>query len=366
MSIRLGEYVLCGELWTTSNYGVHGYVALRGEPNENGENMALRLELTGTTAPDLRGKHIRFEPAADDGTLKDFTWEEFKKLSLSQNGPTGTMTTQGWVRALPCSVEEFVSRCRLGEAPPTPWRDRLMLEWFSQNGRVTVELAGATVEYCTREPDENNEEDEGDWAPIQNLALPPEMDPSKQAGPTVTRFEVDDDSCHIDTIRPIPLDLDDAENVGDDLQSALDADTRRIDRAIQGESVEELDDLDAHKRMDYCLEHVETVSLSAFIGNFNALPKPDSLDDDAVEDELKALLARMVMHGVVLDVCDHFTPRDCYRLLVEEIVPEEGAYKELSGTGWVQHFSTWEHCKQCDAELEEEFKERERQKESGE
>ncbi len=365
MSIRLGEYVLCGELWTTKRYGVHGYVALRGEQNEYGEHMALRLELTGTTAPDLRGKHIRFEPAADDGSLKDYNWTDFKKLSLSQNGPTGTMTTQGWVRALPCSVEEFVSRCKLGEAPPTPWRDRLMLEWFSQNGRVTVELAGATVEFCTREPDDDNEDDEGDWAPIENLALPPEMDPSKQAGPSITRFEVDDDSCQIDTIRPVPLDVDDEED-GDDFQATLDAETRRVDRAIRGESDEAVDGLDALKRMDYCLEHGETVSLSAFIGNFNELPKPESLDDEAIEGELKALLARMVMHGVVLDVCEHFSPRDCYTLLLEKIVPEEGAYKELSGTGWAQHFSTWEYCKQCDEEFEKRFEAEARREQSGE
>ena len=70
---------------------------------------------------------------------------------------------------------------------------------------------------------------------------------------------------------------------------------------------------------------------------------------------LKGVLARLVMIGVVLDVCDHFTPRDCYTLLIDEIIKEDGTYEELVGTGWVQHFSTWEYCKACEEEMDAKF-----------
>tara|TARA_R110001592_G_scaffold147460_1_gene371932 strand:+ start:160 stop:717 length:558 start_codon:yes stop_codon:yes gene_type:complete len=176
MSIRLGEYIIYGELFNKSSYSTHGFLALRGEDDDGEDDMYLRFELTGNCNADLRGKHIRFEPAEDDGTQKVMPREEFRRLSSFQNGPTGTMTNQGWVRALPCSVDEFVKRSSLGEPPPTEWRNHFLLEWFGQNGRVTVEIAGALVEYCVREGDDDNEDDEGDWEPVLNLALPPDFD----------------------------------------------------------------------------------------------------------------------------------------------------------------------------------------------
>jgi hypothetical protein len=53
--------------------------------------------------------------------------------------------------------------------------------------------------------------------------------------------------------------------------------------------------------------------------------------------------------GVSLAVCHHFTPREAYRLLIEEICVEERAYRELQGTQWVQTFMTSEYCPQCEA-----------------
>jgi hypothetical protein len=64
------------------------------------------------------------------------------------------------------------------------------------------------------------------------------------------------------------------------------------------------------------------------------------------------------MVGVSLDMCEHFTPRDAYRLLVEQLLHEPGAYRELRGTGWVQHVSTWEFCPACEAEFEREWQAR--------
>ena len=160
----------------------------------------------------------------------------------------------------------------------------------------------------------------------------------------------------------MPEDFDGGEpEATDDWQTAVDAETKRIDRAIAGATADDGSaDMDGLKRMDYCLEQGEKKPFETFLGDFSKLPNPDDLDDEAVEVELKLLLGRLVMFGVVLDVCDHFTPRDCYRLLLDDILKEEGAYEELVGTGWVQHYSTWESCKECEKEMDKEFDEMEK------
>jgi hypothetical protein len=366
MSIRLGEYIEYGELFNTSNYGVHGFLVLRGEEGLADEDKTfLRFELTGDCDADLKGKHICFEPAEDDGTQTIFRKEDFPGFNLHQHGPTGKMSAQGWVKALPCSVEEFCRRSDLGEPPPTPWRNHFFLEWFGPNGRVTVEMAGAKVECCIRERDYDNEDDDGDWEPLLNLALPPDLDPPKPgSGPSITKFEVKDNEIQVTEIRPMPEDFDGAEPEDpDDLQGIMDAETRRIDSAIAGVSEKDgKDDLGEMMRMDYCMEQGERKPFESFLGDFSKLPKPDDLDDEAVEIELKLLLGRLVIIGVVLDVCDHFTPRDCYRLLLDDILKDEGAYEELVGTGWTSHFSTWESCKECEKEMDKEFEEMEKKR----
>jgi len=352
MSIRLGEYIVYGELLNTSHYSTHGFLVLRGEDKDG--QFTLRFEVTGDCAPDIKGKHIRFRPAEDDATQIPMPVELFKAINPTQHGVTGTVTAQGWVRALPCTVEEFMNRSILGEPPPTRWRNHFVFEWFGPSGRILVELAGAEVEYCTREPEHDDEEDEGDWLALENLAMPPDLDgPKPGSGPAIKQFELEDRKLRVHEVQPF-------EHGGkpgresEDLQDQLDAESARIDREIAGiDEAEVAQEWEAIERMDYCMEHGEKVPFEAFIGDFSDLPRPDTLDDVAVEAALKSLLARLVSCGAVLDVCKHFTPRDCYRLLLEEILPEEGTYKELVGTGWIQHYSTWEHCAACDAEMDE-------------
>ena len=79
-------------------------------------------------------------------------------------------------------------------------------------------------------------------------------------------------------------------------------------------------------------------------------------------EALKTLLAQLALFGISLDICEHFTPRDAYRLLLEEICPGETAYPELRNTQWVQHFMTSEFCPACEAEFDREYEQRERQR----
>jgi hypothetical protein len=87
------------------------------------------------------------------------------------------------------------------------------------------------------------------------------------------------------------------------------------------------------------------------------LRRPEGLSEEDAEAELKVLLARLALHGVALDMCEHYTAAEAYRLLIEEICQEERAYAELRGTQWVQHFSTSDHCAECEAKYEAEWRE---------
>lgn len=357
MAVRLGEYVVYGELRNTHHYTTFGVFLLRGE--EAGQETTLRVDLTGDCGDDLRGKCFRFWPGENDNEKAIFRQEEHPGFQLMQIGPTGVMTAQGWVRKLPCSVEEFIRRSELGEPPPTPWKRHLYLEWYGQNGRVLVEMADVLVEACVREP--HGEEDEGEWEVMPNLALPPvAADADHAVGPEITVIRRDGDSVQIQRLAPNEPDL----IAGDDtsssaiLQRALDAESAAIDRAIAGDDSWDDGDLECEavreaKLMDDCIEHSETQPIASLLGGGRLRPT-EELNDEQVEAELKTLLARMATLGIALDVCEHLSPRDCYRLLRDEILWESGAYAELIGTGWVTHISAYEYCKECEAANEAE------------
>ncbi len=352
MAIRLGEYVIEGELHNTNHYAAHGAILLRSEAPE-GETV-VHLQLTGDCAKDLRGKCIRFRPENPDEAGPRFNPEESPRLQSPQIGPTGTMTSQGWVRILPCGVEEYLRRKKLGEPPPTPWKRRLYLEWYSQNGRVTVEMGDVAVEECLRYPEDDD--DEGEWAPLPNLALPPGLDGPGELG--ITAVQWDGSEAHTEewTVRPAEGTAKQSpQSIPDELEQQFAAESAAIDRAIRGGEAGVSDEAMAETElMDACIEHSDRVPVIGLLGDLDQMPSPDDGDDDEVESALKVLLGQMALLGLALDVCKHYTPRESYRLLLDKILHGERAYEKLIGTGWVQHFMTHDYCAECEAEGEQE------------
>jgi hypothetical protein len=107
------------------------------------------------------------------------------------------------------------------------------------------------------------------------------------------------------------------------------------------------------KLMDDLLETGDDVPVASIFDDPIKLPAPDSLDDVQVEVVFKTLLAQLALCGIALDMCEHYTPRKAYKLLVERICREERAFPKLRNTQWVQHFMTHEYCTEC-GEPEEE------------
>jgi len=349
MAYRLGEYVTYGELYTTSHYGVFGFLVLRTEEEEaGGDHTFVRLELTGDPDPDLQGLHLCFEPE-EGADIKYFRKSEHKGLQLRQYGATGTMTAQGWVRTLPCPPDEFMARARLGEPPPTTWKNRLYLEWFGPNGRTVVELAGALVEVCTREAEDDSETDNGDWEAMPNWAPKPDSDGENtdSAGDIeITTVNLDGAFGTFSGAEFVPGEQADFERV---LEWERDEDPFGDGGYDDEEILAESSPVDERAGEFRCRPWIKALC------GADTLPRPDELDEAAVELHLKVLLGRLALFGVALHVCDHCTPRDAYRLLLNKILPELSRSAPHTGEEEIRAIMTAKYCRFCAAEAYGDF-----------
>ena len=368
MAVRLGDHVVCGEIYNTSHYSVHGWIQLRGRKHP------VLLQLTGDCDEDLKGRHIRFESrdALDqEEQERDEPFEEeddFPFLAGQQIGPTGTMTAARRVKVADCPPGELYLRCKMDEPPPMEWKRCLYLEWFSQNGRVVVEMADPVIELVDAE------------AERKKLAKPSPAgetsgtDTAEDVEPAVPEFDAEDDaeddalpddeSDAWDEEDPLEEDADDEDPYGlfpEGLNDQFESEASELDRALGSDDTSRV--VYEMELMDDLIESSDGVPLDEIFDGPVKLPRPEQLaDDEAAEAALKTLLAQLALFGIALDVCEHFTPRDAYRLLLEEICPEQTAYPELRNTQWVQHFMTSEFCPECEAEFDREYEEYEQKR----
>ena len=341
MAYRFGEHITWGLIDNRRRNTTRGMLHFWGEPQ-----VALDFTLTGDCSPDLRGKLVRFWCRQDPWECKPLDPALCKGFHWRQIGATGQMTASGWVKSMPCSGEEFMRRAALGEPPPTPWVRRLYLEWYGQNGCVVIEMADPLVEQCpfTDEIDDRPLSRDELWAPLPNLAMMPAaaLKDSPPAGLGITQISRDEDGTLIKHW----------SKVTDEWVVELDDEEAQVLENGRPEEEESDEDFMAElELMDDCLEHGGTPLLD-LLGDMGVPPAEDCLDDEALSTQLKLIIGRLAQFNVAFDVCEHFTEREAYRLLTEEILPEEYGYPEMAGTEWIQHYSTHEFCATCDEEAE--------------
>lgn len=370
MALRLSEHVTCGELYNLKKNSVHGVLGLRGI------DRPLSLQLTGNCAADLAGRAFRFEVREEPGAPapescksesdsdSDSAWLErhnLKGLAWQQIGPTGIFTAAQPVRVANCSPTELYNRCKLGEPPPTTWKPCLRMEWFSQNGRVVIELVDPIIEFI--DPDRERDVAADDAA---DEPLPFDDSPDQgQRGLGITSIRINDDGeVEVRDESPDPDDDDSSEGphdpyclIPDDLQRQFDAAARETDRSI-GNDPEGDEVIRELELMDELMERGTGEPLVRLLGDGVSLPSPDALDDRQAEMALMPLLGRLALFGIALDMCEHYSLADAYRLLVKRIGPEATAHPQLRGTQWVQHFATSDYCPECDAEFERDYQRR--------
>jgi hypothetical protein len=251
------------------------------------------------------------------------------------------MTARGWVRTLPCPVAEFMARARLGEPPPTTWKNRLYLEWYGPDGRMVVELVGALMEVCTREPDESKAMDWGDWVPLPNPVPPPESWAAdiSPGDITITTVHADGEMSTSSGLEPLEEDsLDLARVPGYAAHETARGGVGKCEWPADCRSG------DGHRN------RVNRLPILRALCDSEQLPHPDDLGETEVEAQLKLLLARLARLGVAFHVCDHCMPRDAYRLLRDRILPELGVDGAPADDGAVRQFMVSEYCHRCAAE----------------
>ncbi|MDH3718395.1 MAG: hypothetical protein OES79_09770 [Planctomycetota bacterium] len=370
MAFRIGDCIVRGEINNTRRNSVSGWLDFGGDEG-------VRIELTGNLDGDLAGKHVHFQvppPAAD---RDDATEQYLDELEFRQIGVVGRMTLR-MVRVPRGSVEEFLVRSKLGEPPPIDEKPCLYLEWFSQNGRVVAEIVDPEIQ-CGTSPDESDEGKDAADTDGDSVAAEPLPDADNVGGPEIVGFAANEHG-YIEEI-PFGDELQQgAEREDDDTYQLFDPD---LERQL-GESNREHDDPpysddepsgrrswdevipgidDQTKRMyeewDEVVYGEKDEPLATLFDPPLSLKQPDQLASEAeAEEALAVLLARLALHGVTLDMCEHFSALDAYRYMLEDILPEAQIHPRLPDTGFIQHYSTWENCPVCEAEFEADWERR--------
>jgi len=343
MSWRIAEYVEYGYVMNTSPLVTRGRLKFRGYEE------IVSFDLVGNCSPDLRGWHIEFtaRPSAyqEAEVMDEEMWKRFHRQQI---GPAGMMTAAEPVRVTLCPPEELLARCKAGEPPPSEWKPCLTLEWFSQNGRVLIQLVDPEIdrlEYV----DVPLPYDEVD---------PREAEPEEEIGSVlgIAMVQRDDDG-NIE-IREGEFSGPEEEAEGEDdpyglfpkdLQGHIDHEMGTEEDGGKDAFIAEME------LMDTLMEESEGDTLASFVVGASQLPDPDTLDERQAEAKAMGILAQLAMYGIALDLCEHSTPLKIYRTLVEDILPNGRAHRELRGTGWVHHECMYEHCEQCQAEFEAEY-----------
>jgi hypothetical protein len=343
MAFRLSDLVIAGFFMNTAPYSTHGRLLLRG-----GE-MPVAFELTGDPSPDLRGRKLEFEVPGNDHEPSDEDRRLVAQFRPHQIGPTGEMTAARKVKVFDCSVEEFIRRSELGEPPPTRWEECLYLEWFSQNGRVLIELPMSKLRFLSE--DEIAARDQAEKEKFD--AETREMDERRREESTSEKTDdliEEEDDIYPSSPAPSETEEDDEEGYGlipDELGSELERKARRTDREIAGESEETIKMMEETELMDDLMEHGKQTPLKEFLADLN-LPSPATvLTEEEADNLLKVALAKLALGGVAYHTCEHCTIREAYRILIDVICEESGAYPQLRGTGWVQNVCASDFCKKC-------------------
>jgi hypothetical protein len=339
MAFRLEDFVIAGVIYHMHPLCVHGRLLLRGR------ETPILVELTGAPSDDLRGRSFEFEVPQNDRPPTDEDRERLARFCDQQIGPVGDMTASRRRKSFDCTVEEFFRRSDQDDPPPVDWHPCLYLEWFSQNGRVVIELIDPKLKFIdpneppTDSGEESSETERGhDHGGFENTGAyfgndfepPSEYDPHDEPS-----AEAREESYGL-----IPEDLD----------RELERSARRVDREIAAESDHESDPLADVKRFDDLIENGEGTLIRDLLEHLE-LPSPGpALTEQDTRAALHAALGQLALFSVAFHICDHCSIVDAYRIFMEKLCPHCTVFPEMGGTSFVQHYSTSDFCDHCRGE----------------
>lgn len=317
MSLRLDNYILFGEIINRNPRSTFGFIVLRGR------NHALRFELVGDPEPDLCGRHVKFSiPVPDEPgpEASDMI------LSLCQVGVTGIMTTARMYR-VPTGDRPLAQYISNKQPVPGEWRPTLTIEWYSQQGRVIIQIPDPVLEVL-----------EGD--PLPEPQIPQE---SEAQGLEITDIHLKDDESVIEhTVLKAEMQEDVSASVN------LDTYLEQINKKKEQNFIEEEDDPLADVKIFEHLWETEPGEPIGSLLNPRLLPKPEDLTEEKAESVVKSILAEMAILHVTLDICEHFTWKRIYQFMLDELFPNMRVFPQMcNALDYVHHFTTWESCEEC-------------------
>ncbi len=359
MALRLGEYIVRGELRNTQANSVYGWI-------EFAPDYGVHIELTGNLRGKLERKHIKFSAPSSNAPPK--AWSEgslppeIESLADRQIGVVGDVLLRR-VQVPTIPVEDFVKLEGSEQSKYSVEKDCLYLEWYSQNGRVVAEIIEPEIEFVEDSRADDTEPPEfeplGDGyvggiaeAYLENeehgLLDEPEDesdDPYGLFDPNLERSVAESFGSELSFTDSEPLEMSDgepAENVPrswDEVIPGIDPETKAM-----------------YEQWDEIFEGKKDEPVAYLFETPLKLPPPDHVDsNDEANGLVTSILAQLALLSVAVDVCEHFTPLQTYRLLMTEILPTARVHPNLAASKMVQHYSTSDYCEACDEEFNAEF-----------
>ena len=352
MAARIGDYILAGELRNVRRNGVFGWI-------EFAPDYGIRLELTGNMSGSLAGKHVQFTMPGRQIPEWAETEDAPEVIEELVDRQIGVVILMEMRRLLvpDVSTDEFIALPREEQKKHLIEKDCLHLEWASQNGTVVAQLVSPQIEFVDvtedDEDDANEEPDDldGDFGlGITEIHIDENGVPHVENGLTEDDEEEDDDPFGLcDTT----LEQSVAEALGHPLAEDEESKSRKWEDIIPGLDPETKA---MYEQWDEIFEGKKDQPVSYLFPKLLKLPKPENVSsDEEAEPFVQAILAQLALLSVALDVCEHFTPMETYRLLITEILPTAKVHPELAASEMVQHYSTSDFCKKCEEEFDAEF-----------
>ena len=340
MTLNLSEHVQSGEIINTRKNSVHGYLTLREF------DRPLVLQLTGNCSADLAGLHIRFEaysmPPADSPPLTEDQANELR-LAWMQVGVPGKMTANHLASGL-------------------------YLEWYGQNGHTIVEVKDAIIVHV-EDGDEVDEDDLPTEDELDEVDADGELENLREHLRDLENLRDDDEPFEPGSqgVSFEPTDDADVEpwyrgpiDDGDDEDDPFGLFPPDLDASLGAASLPwnvELDEatLAQWKEWDEVFDGDKDVPLSSLFDPPIQLPPESALDDEQVARLFNTILMQLALHNVAFHMCEHFTPRTGYSLLVDQILREHGTHPELPRIGYTMNFDSSEYCAECAAEFKHHY-----------
>lgn len=368
MPLRIADHVFSGELRNTRRNAVFGWI-------EFAPDYGIRLELTGNFSTQLAGKHIRFknvqlapERICEPGSFPSFI-EDLEDRQIGVVQSMELRTTR--VPNLP--IDEFLSLPESERESHLTEKPCLSLEWSSQNGDILCELIQPEIEFVEEEPDTISSEakplgfgsglESGATELILNEDVPfGNYDPDADADDAPDEEDEPEDEDDPYGLFDANLQQNVSESLGEDLPVLEDGGKRDWEDVIP--------DIDPetkamYEQWDEIFEGKKDEPLSYLFPTTLKLPKPERVEtEEEAEQLVKAILAQLALLSVAIDVCEHFTAHQTYRLLMQEILPSAKVHPNLAASEMVQHYATSDYCQQCDAEFEADYEARQRELEN--